>query len=76
MNTIQRVSVSTPHKTIKFTVYNNINNNSCNINYAVKNHRMLKTRIQVGGTAPRHNPTILIKVSTLSNVTLNGIIPY
>ncbi len=41
------------HKTVYFTVYKNI----------VKNHRMLKTRIQVGGTTPRNNPTILIQVT-------------
>jgi hypothetical protein len=32
---------------------------------------MLKKRIQVGGTTPRYNPTILINnVSALSNITL------
>jgi hypothetical protein len=58
MNTFQRVSVTT-HKIMNFTVYNNINNSRYNIN------RMLKTRIQVGGTTPRYNPTILMNVSTL-----------
>jgi hypothetical protein len=70
MNTIQRVSGNT-HKTMNFTVYNNINNSRYNINYTVKSHRMLKTRIQVGGAAPRYCPTILIDVSTVSNITLN-----
>jgi hypothetical protein len=77
MNTIQRVSINT-HKTMNFTVYNNINNSRFNINYTVKSHRMLKTRIQVGGITPRYNPTILIiiNVSTLSNIMLNAIKPY
>jgi hypothetical protein len=65
MNTIQIVSVNT-HKTMDFTVYNNMNNSRYNINYIVKSHRMLKIRIKVGGTTPRYNPTILINVSTLS----------
>jgi hypothetical protein len=68
----ERVSVNT-HKTMNFTVYNNNNNSRYNISYTVKSHRMLKTRIQVGGTTPRYNPTILINVSTLSKITLNGI---
>ncbi len=75
MNTSQRVSVNT-HKRMNFTIYNSMNNSRHNINYTVKSHRMLKTRIQVGGTTPRYNPTILINVSTLSNNTLNGIKPY
>ncbi len=75
MNTIQRVHVNT-HKTMNFTVYNNINNSRYNMNYTVKSHRMLKTRIQVGGTTPRYNLTILTNVSALSNITLNGIKPY
>ena len=70
MNTIQRVSVNT-RKMMNFTIYNNINNSRYNINYTVKSHRMLKTRIKVGGTTPRYNPTILIDVSTVSNITLN-----
>jgi hypothetical protein len=41
------------------------------MNYTVKSHRMLKTRIQIGGITPRYNPTILINVSTLSNITLD-----
>ncbi len=49
LNTIQRVSVNT-HKTM---------------NYTIKSHQRLKTRIQIGGTTPRHNLTILINVSTL-----------
>jgi hypothetical protein len=65
MNSIQRVSVNT-HKTMNFTVTNKINNDRYNINYTVKSHRMLKIRIQVKGTTPRYNPTILINVSTLS----------
>jgi hypothetical protein len=28
--------------------------------YNMKSHRILKTRIQVGGPTPRYNPTILI----------------
>jgi hypothetical protein len=75
MNTIQRGIVNT-HKMMNFTIYNNINNSRYNINYTIKSHRMLKTRIQVGGTTPRYNPTILINTSTLSNITLNGIKPY
>jgi hypothetical protein len=75
MNTIQRVSVNT-HKTMHFTLNNNFNNSRYNINYNVKSHRMLETRIQVGGTTPRYNPTILINVSTLSNIMLNGIKPH
>ncbi len=75
MYTIWRVSVNT-HKTMNFTIYNNITNNRYNINYNVKSHRMLKTKIQVWGTTPMYNPTILINVSTLSNFTLNGIKPY
>jgi hypothetical protein len=55
MNMIQKVSVNT-HRTM---------------NYSVKNRRMLKTRIKIGGITPRYNPTILINVSTLSNITLN-----
>jgi hypothetical protein len=55
---------------MNFTIYNNINNNRNNINYVIKSHKMLKTRIQVGGTTPRYNPTILINVSTISNITL------
>ncbi len=63
MNTIQRVSVNTD-KTMNFTIYNN------------KKPWMLKLRIQVGGTTPGYNPTILKNISTLSNITLIGIIPY
>ncbi len=55
LNTIQRVSVNT-HKPV---------------NYTVKSHRMLKTRMQIGDITPRYNPTILINVSTLSNIALN-----
>jgi hypothetical protein len=33
---------------------------------------MHKTRIQVGGTTPKYNPTILVNVSTLSNIMLNA----
>jgi hypothetical protein len=72
MNKNQRVSVNTP-KAMNFTICNNINNSRYNINYIVKSHRILKTRIQVRGTTPRYNPTILINVSTLSNIMLNGI---
>jgi hypothetical protein len=61
---------------MNFTVYNNINNSRYNMNYTVKSHRMLKTRIQVGGTTPRYNLTILTNVFALSNITLNGIKPY
>ncbi len=71
---IRRVSFNT-HKTMNFTVYNNINSRY-NMNYTVKIHKILKTRIQVGGTTPRYNSTILINISTLSNIMLNGIKPY
>jgi hypothetical protein len=30
------------------------------MNYTIKSHQRLKTRIQIGGTTPRYNPTILI----------------
>jgi hypothetical protein len=62
---IQRVSVNT-HKTLNFTVYININYNRYNISSTVRSHNIFKMRIQVGGTTPRYNPTILIHVSTLS----------
>jgi hypothetical protein len=61
---------------MNFTIYNNINNNRYKINYTVKSHRMLKTRIQIEGTTPKYNPKILINVSTLSNIMLDGVTPY
>jgi hypothetical protein len=61
---------------MNFTIYDNVDNSRYNINYTVKSHRMLKIRIHVGGKTPRYNPTILINVSTLSNIMLNGFKPY
>jgi hypothetical protein len=51
-------------------------NSRYSVKYTVKSHRMLKTTIQVGNTTPRYNLTILINVSTLSNIMLDGIKPY
>jgi hypothetical protein len=58
MNTTQRVSVNA-HKRMSLP------------SITIKSHRMLKTRIQVGGKTSWYNPTILISISILSNITLN-----
>jgi hypothetical protein len=58
MKAIQRGSVNT-HEMMNLTISNNMNNSRYIINYAVKNaiaNKMLKARIQAGGTTTRTTP--------------------